>query len=247
MKLKHNRVLLKLSGEALAGGEGFGIDIATVKQVAAEIQTGYQHVKQIAVVVGGGNMWRGKTAEDAGFERANADYVGMLGTVMNALTLKDALVQLGVPTRVQTAVSMPTITEAYVREKALRYLDEQTVVIFAAGTGNPYFSTDTAAALRAAEIKATVILAGKNNVDGVYDSDPNCNHLAKKFDSLTYSEMMQKKLGVMDLTSATLSEENEIPTFVFSMTQQGNIAKAITGEITGTMIVPYQNQEEGEK
>lgn len=237
---KSRRVLLKLSGEALAGGAGFGIDIDTVKAVAAEIEEGYRHVKQIAIVVGGGNMWRGKSAEENGFERANADYIGMLGTVMNALALKDALVQLGVPARVQTAVSMPTIAEAYVREKALRYLNQECVVIFAAGTGNPYFSTDTAASLRATEINADVILAGKNNVDGVYDSDPNRNELAKKFDTLTYNEMLSLKLGVMDLTSATLSDENRIPTFVFSMTERGNIAKAISGEITGTMIVSHK-------
>jgi len=238
--MENKRVLLKLSGEALAAGTGFGIDIEMVKMVAAEIKQGYQTVKQIAVVVGGGNMWRGKNAEDAGLDRANADYIGMLGTVMNALALKDALVQIGVPCRVQTAVSMPTITEAYARERALKYLDDNIVVIFAAGTGNPYFSTDTAASLRAAEINASVILAGKNNVDGVYDADPNSNRNAKRFESLTYTEMLQRKLGVMDLTSATLSEENNIPTFVFSMTQPGNIAKAITGEITGTMIVPHK-------
>lgn len=243
MKVK-NRVLLKLSGEALAGGTGFGIDIETVKSVANEIKIGYQKVKQIAVVVGGGNMWRGKTAEEAGFERANADYIGMLGTVMNALALKDALVQMGVPCRVQTAISMPTITEAYTREKALQYLESERIVIFAAGTGSPYFSTDTTAALRAAEIGASVILAGKNNVDGVYDSDPNMNKYAKRFDILTYEEMLLKKLGVMDLTSATLSEENNIPTFVFSMTEPGNITKAITGEIKGTMIVPRRDEGE---
>jgi uridylate kinase len=235
---KNKRVLLKLSGEALAGGTSFGINIDKVKEVAAEIAEGYKKVPEMAIVVGGGNMWRGKTAEDAGFERANADYIGMLGTVMNALALKDALIQLGVPARVQTAVSMPTIAEAYVRDKAIKYIDKKNVVIFAAGTGNPYFSTDTAASLRAAEIGANVILAGKNGVDGVYDSDPNKNDLAKRFDTLTYSEMLARKLGVMDLTSATLSEENNIPTFVFSMSEKGNIAKAIIGEIIGTMIVP---------
>lgn len=235
--MKKKRVLLKLSGEALAGGTGFGIDINTVKHVAQEIKAGYAVTKEIAIVVGGGNMWRGKTAEDAGFERANADYIGMLGTVMNALALKDALLQIGVPCCVQTAIAMPIITEAYAREKALKYLDSKKVVIFAAGTGSPYFSTDTTAALRAAEIGADVVLAAKNNVDGVYDCDPNDNELAKRFDILTYEEMLLKKLGVMDLTSATLSEENNIPTFVFSMSEKGNIAKALTGEIKGTMIV----------
>jgi len=238
--MKDKRVLLKLSGEALAGNSGFGIDTSVLKEVADEIKAGYQVVKQIAIVVGGGNMWRGSIAEAAGLDRANGDYIGMLGTVMNALALKDALVQIGVPCRVQTAVSMPTITEAYARERALKYLNDDIVVIFAAGTGNPYFSTDTAASLRAAEINASVILAAKNNVDGVYDTDPNSDSTAKRFDSLTYTEMLQKKLGVMDLTSATLSQENDIPTFVFSMKEKGNIEKAIIGDIDGTMIVPHK-------
>lgn len=237
---KDERILLKLSGEALAGGTGFGIDIDTVKKVAGEIKEGYQEVKEIAIVIGGGNMWRGKTAEEAGFERANADYIGMLGTVMNALALKDALEQMDVPVRVQTAVSMPSITEAYTREKAIKYLDDKKIVIFAAGTGSPYFSTDTTAALRAAEIGSKIILAGKNGVDGVYDCDPNKNAKAKKFEQLSYEEMLKRKLGVMDLTSATMSEENDISTFVFSMTETGNIAKAIKGELSGTYITPNE-------
>ena len=237
---EEKRILLKLSGEALAGGTGFGIDIETVKKVAEEIKEGYEMVKEIAIVVGGGNMWRGKTAEEAGFDRANADYIGMLGTVMNALALKDALLQAGVPTRVQTAIAMPSVTEAYTREKALKYLEEEKVVIFAGGTGSPYFSTDTTAALRAAEINAPIILAGKNNVDGVYDMDPNKHTKAKRFDQLSYEEMLKRKLGVMDLTSATMSEENDIATFVFSMTEDGNIAKAIKGDLTGTYIIPNE-------
>lgn len=231
------RVVLKLSGEALAGDQGFGINPEVVEPLAAEIaaianETGIQ----IAIVVGGGNIWRGLAGNAKGMDRASADYMGMIATVMNALALQDALEKAGVATRVQTAIEMQEVAEPYIRRRAIRHLEKGRIVIFAAGTGNPYFSTDTTAALRAAEIEADAILMAKKFADGVYDSDPRTNPDAKKFDELTYMEVISRELKVMDSTSTTLCKDNNIPIVVFSMDIPGNITRAAKGETIGTIV-----------
>jgi len=202
---KYKRVVLKLSGEALAGKAGFGINPPTIKEVVKELKEVHDLGVEIAIVVGGGNIWRGITGEEVGMERAQADYMGMLATVMNALALQDALENVGVPTRVQTSIDMRQIAEPYIRRRAVRHLEKERVVIFAGGTGNPYFSTDTAAALRAAEIEADAILMAKNNVDGVYSADPRVDVNAKKYNELTHLDVIQKGLKVMDTTASSLS------------------------------------------
>jgi uridylate kinase len=234
---KYKRVLLKLSGEALAGDKGTGINLATVKLIADEItEVLKKDDVQIAIVVGGGNLWRGEPAAKAGMERTRADYIGMLGTVMNALAMADALQQDGVDTRVMSAVEMRQIAEPYIRGRAVRHLEKNRVVIFAAGTGSPYFSTDTTAALRAAEIDADAILMAKNGVDGVYDSDPNQNADAKMFDELTHIQLIEKGLKVMDSTAGAMAMDNQTPLIVFNLNKSGNIKKVIEGEKIGTII-----------
>ncbi len=234
---KFKRVVLKLSGEALAGDQGFGINPTVVEDIAKEIASLVTNKQlEIAIVVGGGNIWRGLAGSAKGMDRASADYMGMLATVMNSLALQDALEQAGVATRVQTAIAMQEVAEPYIRRRAIRHLEKGRIVIFAAGTGNPYFSTDTTAALRAAEIEADAILMAKKFADGVYDSDPRTNPDAKKFSELTYMDVISRELGVMDATSTTLCKDNDIPIVVFSMDIPGNITRAATGEEVGTIV-----------
>jgi uridylate kinase len=235
MAPKYERIVLKLSGEALAGAVGYGIDPDVVNTIAEQIQDITKCGVQVAVVVGGGNIWRGVAGSAKGMDRATADYMGMLATVMNSLALQDALQKHGVDTRVQTAIEMREVAEPYIRRRAIRHLEKGRVVIFAGGTGNPYFSTDTTAALRAAEIEAQVILMAKR-VDGVYDSDPLKNPEAKRFTGLTYLEMLNKGLGVMDATAASLCMENKIPLLVFNLNKHGNIKRAVFGEEIGTFV-----------
>ncbi len=233
---KYKRIVLKLSGEALAGDKGYGIDPIVVENIAQEIKAIIALNVQVAVVVGGGNIWRGLAGSAKGMDRATADYMGMLATVINSLALQDALEQCEVDTRVQTAIEMRQVAEPYIRRRAIRHLEKNRVVIFAAGTGNPYFSTDTTAALRAAEIEAEVILMAKKNTDGVYDSDPKTNPDAKKFKELAYIEVLQRGLGVMDSTATSLCMDNEIPILVFSMDEPGNIRRVVCGEEIGTIV-----------
>ncbi|MGP7817476.1 UMP kinase [Niallia sp. 01092] len=233
---KYKRVVLKLSGEALAGEAGFGINPAVIKNVAKQVKEVAELGVEAAVVVGGGNIWRGKIGEEMGMDRANADYMGMLATVMNSLALQDSLEQLGIETRVQTSIEMRQVAEPYIRRRAIRHLEKKRVVIFAAGTGNPYFSTDTTAALRAAEIEAEVILMAKNNVDGVYSADPRIDKTAVKFDQLTYFDVIKDGLAVMDSTASSLCMDNDIPLIVFSIMENGNIKKAVMGETIGTLV-----------
>lgn len=227
------RVLLKLSGEALAGEKKTGFDEETVLKVAEQVKQIVDDGVQVAIVIGGGNFWRGRTSKD--MDRATADYMGMLATVMNSLALQDALLAEGVKAKVQTAIEMREIAEPYARRKAISQLEHKDIVIFGAGTGNPFFSTDTAAALRAVEIDADVILLAKN-VDAVYSDDPNKNPDAVKYDSLTHMEVLEKNLQVMDLTAATLCRDNHIAIHVFGISEDGNILKAIYGENIGTII-----------
>ena len=233
---EYKRVVIKLSGEALAGELGFGFSPDVIKSIAAEIKEVIDLGVEVALVVGGGNIWRGKIGAEMGMERANADYMGMLGTVMNALALQDSLENLGVPTRVQSSIVMTQVAEPYIRRKAVRHLEKARVVIFAAGTGNPYFSTDTTAALRAAEINADAILMAKNNVDGVYSADPKLDSDAVKYDTLTYLDVIQQGLQVMDSTASTLCMDNDIKLVVFNLSEPGNIKRAAMGEKIGTVV-----------
>ena len=231
------RIVLKLSGEALAGDQGFGINPLVVEEIAKEIaEIARTTDLQIAIVVGGGNIWRGLAGSAKGMDRASADYMGMIATVMNSLALQDALENAGAATRVQTAIAMQEVAEPYIRRRAIRHLEKGRIVIFAVGTGNPYFSTDTTAALRAAEIEADAILMAKKFADGVYDSDPRTNPDAKKFDELTYMDVISRELKVMDATSTTLCKDNNIPIVVFSMDIPGNITRAAKGEVVGTIV-----------
>lgn len=231
---KYNRVVLKLSGEAMAGDAQVGIDPVTVKAIAEEIKRAYETGVEIGIVVGGGNFWRGRSSGD--MDRATSDYMGMLGTVMNALALQDMLESLGVDTRVQTAIEMKEVAEPYIRRRAIRHLEKKRVVIFSAGIGNPYFSTDTTAALRAAEIGAEVILLAKKGVDGIYDSDPNINPDAKKFDTLTYQEILTRRLTIMDSTATSLCMDNNIPVIVFGIDIENSIYDAVSGKTIGTSV-----------
>lgn len=233
---KYKRIVLKLSGESLAGEQGFGINPAVVESLAAQIKKIREHDIQVAVVVGGGNIWRGLAGSAKGMDRTTADYMGMLATIMNALAVQDALEKMGVDSRVQSAIDMRQVAEPYIRRKAIRHMDKGRVVVFAAGIGNPYFSTDTTAALRAAEIEADVILMGKKNTDGIYDSDPNKNPDAKKFDTLEYIEILQRGLAVMDSTATSLCMDNKIPIVVFDIDHHENILKAALGETIGTTV-----------
>ncbi|QJA08293.1 UMP kinase [Romboutsia sp. CE17] len=228
----YKRVLLKLSGEALSGAKGFGINNEVVNDIATGIKKLRDIDVEVAVVVGGGNFWRGRTSE--GMDRTTADYIGMLATVMNSMALQDALENIGVETRVQTAIEMRQVAEPYIRRRAVRHLEKDRVVIFGAGTGNPYFSTDTTAALRAAEMEAEVILLAKN-VDAVYDKDPKVHADAKKFEELSYIEVLQKGLKVMDSTATSLCMDNGIPIKVFELSTE-NILRAVMGENLGTIV-----------
>ncbi len=235
MGTTYKRVLLKLSGEALMGDLTYGIDPAVVAGIAQEVGKVLEQGVQVAIVVGGGNIFRGVKGSAAGMERASADYIGMLATVMNALTLQDALEREGIPTRVQTAISMQEIAEPYIRRRAIRHLERNRVVIFGAGSGNPFFTTDTTAALRAAEINAEILLKA-TKVDGVYDSDPKTNPSAKRYESLTYSHVLAKDLKVMDGTAIALCKDNSIPIMVFNLAVKDNIRRAMMGESIGTIV-----------
>jgi uridylate kinase len=233
---KYKRIVLKLSGEALAGQSSFGINPAVIKSIAGQVKEVAELGVEVAVVVVGGNIWRGKTGSEMGMDRATADYMGMLATVMNSLAMQDSLEQLGIETRVQTSIEMRQVAEPYIRRRAIRHLEKKRVVIFAAGTGNPYFSTDTTAALRAAEIEADVILMAKNNVDGVYSADPRLDDQATKYDELSYLDVIKEGLAVMDSTASSLCMDNDIPLIVFSIMEQGNIKRAVMGEKIGTIV-----------
>src|SRR5699024_5355280 len=233
---QYNRIVLKLSGEALSGEQGYGIEPKIIKSIAKQVKEVAQYGVEIAIVVGGGNIWRGKVGSEMGMDRATADYMGMLATIMNSLALQDALENIDIPTRVQTSIEMRQVAEPYIRRKAIRHLEKKRVVIFAAGTGNPYFSTDTTAALRAAEVEADVIIMAKNNVDGVYSDDPKNNKNATKYEELSYMEILNEGLAVMDSTASSLCMDNDIPLIVFSITEEGNIKRVVLGEEIGTTI-----------
>ncbi|MGI6307896.1 MAG: UMP kinase [Dethiobacteria bacterium] len=232
----YKRIILKLSGEALAGEKGYGIDYNILKNFAEQIKEVKKYNVEIAMVVGGGNIWRGAQAGKRGMDRATADYMGMLATVINALALQDALESLDVDTRVQSAIEMREVAEPYIRRRAIRHLEKGRVVIFAGGTGNPYFSTDTAAALRAAEIEAEIILLAKGKVDAVYDMDPLLNPEAQKFTELSYIDVINQGLGVMDSTAASLCMDNKINIVVFGLNKSENIKRVIMGEKLGTIV-----------
>ena len=232
----YKRVLLKLSGEALKGETSFEINPQTVKETANQIKEIYDLGCEIGIVCGGGNIWRGKTGEELGIERAQADYMGMLATIMNSLALQNALEQAGVPTRCLSALEVQAVAEPYIRRRAIRHLEKGRVCIFAGGLGNPYFSTDTAAATRAIEIGADVVLMAKNGTEGVYDSDPRKNPNAKMYEELSFSEVLNKNLAVMDSTAASLCKDNGMKLIVFNMNKPGNIVKAVKGEHIGTLV-----------
>jgi uridylate kinase len=231
---KYRRVLLKISGEAFAGSET-GVDVHTTEDMARQIAEVHRDGGSVAVVVGGGNIWRGKVHEEAGMDRATADYMGMLATVINALALQDALERIGVPSRVQTAIAMHQIAEPYIRRRAIRHLEKGRVVIFAAGTGNPYFTTDTTAALRAVEVGAEAIHKA-TKVDGIYTADPKKHPDATRFEQLAYLEVLQRGLEVMDNTALTLCMDNNLPIIVFDMAVPGNIRRVVWGESIGTLV-----------
>ncbi len=234
-ELKYKRVLLKLSGEALAGPKGTGVHLETVNRICAQIKEVYELGAQLGIVVGGGNFWRGITASQMGMDRSTADYIGMMATIMNSVILQDSLEKIGVVTRVMTALEIKEVAEPYIRRRAMRHLEKGRVVIFGGGTGNPFFSTDTAAALRAAEMGCEAILKA-TKVDGIYDKDPMLNPGAVKFDKLTYLDVIQKELKVMDSTAATMSMDNDIPIIVFDLAEEGIISKVILGEQVGTIV-----------
>jgi len=233
---KYKRVLLKLSGEAFKGEADYGIDAATLTRIAKQIKRVMEMGVSMAIVVGGGNIWRGAKAAEDGMERVTADYAGMLATVINALALQDALEKEGIITRTQSAINIQQVAEPYIRRRALRHLEKGRAVIFASGTGNPYMSTDTAAALRAIEIEADVLLMTKNNVDGIYSADPLKNRDAKKFDKITHLEALNMRLKVMDATALSLCLENKLPIIVFDLLAPRSIEKVVIGESIGTMV-----------
>ncbi len=232
----YQRVMVKLSGEALAGSLGYGLDLGVVSNIAQEVKAPVDAGVQVCVVVGAGNFWRGAIASEMGMERATADYMGMLGTVINALALQDAMEKIGLVTRVQTAIEMRAVAEPYIRRRAIRHLEKGRVVIFAAGTGSPYFSTDTTAALRSLEVEAQVLLMAKRGVDGVYDSDPRKNPNARKYEELGYLQVLQQGLGIMDSTATSLCMDHGIPIIVFDFDEPGNILRAVLGEKIGTRV-----------
>jgi uridylate kinase len=236
MAAAYRRILLKVSGEALMGDAPYGIDAPTVRTIAHQIQTAQSQGTQIAVVVGGGNIFRGSDASAAGMERATADYGGMLATIINALALQDALEKIGVTVRTQTAINVQQVAEPYIRRRAMRHLEKGRVVLFAAGTGNPYMTTDTAAALRAIEVGAEVLLMAKHGTDGVYDADPNRDPAARRFDRLSYMDAISRRLEVMDSTALSLCMENELPIIVFDLAAPDSIVRAVRGERIGTYV-----------
>jgi uridylate kinase len=231
----YNRILLKLSGEVIAGKKGFGIDYQKASELALEIKSLHEMNIDIGLIIGAGNIFRGMQAASKGMERVSGDYLGMLATIMNAITMQDALEKINVETRTLSAITVSQISEPYIRRRALRHLDKKRVVIVAGGTGNPYFTTDTAAALRATELKSEVLIKG-TKVDGVYDKDPVLNSDAKKFKKLSYSEVISKNLRVMDLTAITLCKENNLPVQVFDINKYGNLRKLVLGKNIGTII-----------
>lgn len=231
-----NRVLLKLSGEAFAGAAGSGIDSDVLTTIAESVLDLQHHSVEVAIVVGGGNIWRGLTGEGAGMDRAQADYMGMLATAINALALQATLERLGQPTRVQSAIHMSQVAEPYIRRRAIRHLEKGRLVIFAGGTGNPYFTTDTTAALRAVEIDAEVILMGKNGTDGVYTADPRTDPSAEFLAEVSYDEVIRRELKVMDLTAITLCKDNQVPIVVFDLLGEGILRRIIEGETVGTYV-----------
>ncbi|MGK7944031.1 MAG: UMP kinase [Microcystaceae cyanobacterium] len=233
--MTYHRVLLKLSGEALMGNLGYGIDPKVVTAIAQEVSEVVNNGIELAIVVGGGNIFRGVKAASAGMDRATADYIGMIATVMNAMTLQDALEHINIPTRVLTAIAMQEVAEPYIRRRAIRHLEKGRVVVFGAGSGNPFFTTDTTAALRAAEIDAEVVFKA-TKVDGIYDSDPTVNPNARRYQSLTYGHVLTHDLRVMDGTAIALCKENNIPIMVFDLSVPGNILRAIKGEPVGTIV-----------
>jgi len=235
-KTKYKRVLLKLSGEALMGNSSFGIDPSILDVIAKQIKKVNALSTEVAIVVGGGNFWRGSTAEAAGMDRATADYAGMLATIINALALQDALEHNNVITRTQSAITIQAIAEPYIRRRAIRHLEKKRVIIFAGGTGNPYMTTDTAAALRAIEIDADVLLVAKNKVDGIYDSDPRKNPNARKYHHLTHKEALGLQLAVMDITAFSLCQQNKLPIIVFDSQERDSIVRVIEGEDIGTTV-----------
>jgi uridylate kinase len=236
-QLRYKRIVLKLSGEALQGSANYGIDFSTLESIARQVAAVAARGVEVGMVIGGGNIWRGEPAATQGMERATADYIGMLATVMNGLALQSAMERIGVHTRVQSAVAMTEVAEPYIRRRAIRHFEKGRVVIFAAGTGNPYFTTDTAAALRALEIGAEVLMMAKNRVDGVYDADPNRDANAKKFDRLTYMEALERRLKVMDSTALSLCMDNKLPIIVFDLTGEGNLLRLVEGDSSvGTLV-----------
>ena len=234
MNPKYRRIVLKLSGEAMAGERGIGIDIDTVKAIASQVKVIHEMGVETSIVIGGGNFWRGRDGNT--MDRATSDYMGMLGTVMNGLAFQDCLEQMGVDTRVQTAIEMKEVAEPYIRRRAIRHLEKGRVVIFSAGIGNPYFSTDTTAALRAAEIDADVILLAKKGVDGIYDADPKTNPDAKKFDNLSYHEILSRELKIMDATATSLCMDNSIPLIVFGIDEENSMIDVVCGKHIGTNV-----------
>ena len=233
--MKYKRILLKLSGESLMGDKQYGIDNEVVRQYAEDIKAVHDEGLQIAIVIGGGNIFRGLSAEKSGMDRAQADYMGMLATVINSMALQDALEKVGLKTRLLTAIKMEQICEPFIRRRAVRHLEKGRIVIFGAGTGNPYFTTDSAAALRAIEIKADVVLKG-TRVDGIYTADPEKDPLATKYTEISFKEVYDKSLNVMDMTAFTLCEENKLPIIVFDMNKSGNFMKIANGEEIGTLV-----------
>ena len=232
----YKRVLLKMSGEALKGNQSAGIDSKTVLELAKQVKQAHDLGIEIGIVVGGGNFWRGKTGQELGMDRAQADYMGMLATMMNSLAIQDGLESVGVSTRVLSALNLQQVAEPYIRRSAIRHLEKGRVCIFAGGTGSPYFSTDTAAALRATEINADALLMAKNGTDGVYDSDPRKNPDAKLFDHISFADVLAKNLVVMDSTAAALCKDNDVKIVVFNMNEDGNIVKAMKGDKIGTLV-----------
>lgn len=239
MKLKYKRVLLKLSGESLMGSQGFGIDNNVLEFFSEEIQKVYNAGTELGIVIGGGNIYRGLSASSQGIDRATGDQMGMLATVINSLALQNAIEKRGIYTRLMSAINMEAIAEPYIRRRAIRHLEKRRIVIFGAGTGHPYFSTDTAASLRAVEIQADVIVKG-TRVDGVFDSDPEKNPNAFKFDNISYLDVLKKNLRVMDLTAVSLCQENDLPMVVFNMDVPDNLVKLVTGAEVGTLIVSHE-------
>ncbi len=242
MSERHARVLLKLSGEALMGESHYGIDPAVVTSLAQQIKKVAKNDVQMAVVIGGGNIWRGISASIKGMDRSTADYMGMVATVLNGLALQEASERAGVPTRVMTAIEMHEVAEPYIRRRAIRHMEKGRVVILAAGTGNPYFTTDTAAALRALELNADILLMAKNGIDGVYDSDPRLNLNARRYEQVSHQEAIEKDLRVMDAAALSLCRENNVPILVFDIREDDAIERAVEGEQVGTLVIAGESR-----